>query len=44
MLTMLTEGFLVSLQIFAFTLIGAVPLGIVVALFAPLVKIIEKMS
>ncbi|WP_204556672.1 amino acid ABC transporter permease [Collinsella intestinalis] len=32
MLTMLTEGFLVSLQIFAFTLIGAVPLGIVVAL------------
>ncbi|OUO64717.1 amino acid ABC transporter permease [Collinsella sp. An268] len=32
MLTMLTDGFLVSLQIFAFTLIGAVPLGIVVAL------------
>ena len=34
MLTMLTEGFLVSLQIFAFTLIGAVPLGIVVGVGA----------
>lgn len=32
MLTMLTEGFLVSLQIFALTLVGAVPLGAVVAL------------
>ena len=32
MLQMLFEGFLVSMQIFAFTLIGAVPLGIVVAL------------
>lgn len=32
MLGMLTEGFLVSLQIFFFTLAGAVPLGIVVAL------------
>ena len=32
MLQMLIEGFLVSMQIFAFTLIGAVPLGIVVAL------------
>ena len=32
MLQMLFEGFLVSLQIFSFTLIGAVPLGIVVAL------------
>ena len=32
MLTMLTEGFLVSLQIFLFTLLGAVPLGVVVAL------------
>ena len=32
MLTMLTEGFLVSLQIFLFTLLGAVPLGVAVAL------------
>lgn len=32
MTQMLFEGFLVSLQIFAFTLIGAVPLGVVVAL------------
>ena len=32
MLQMLFEGVLVSMQIFAFTLIGAVPLGIVVAL------------
>ena len=32
MTQMLFEGFLVSLQIFAFTLIGAIPLGIVVAL------------
>ncbi|OUP10420.1 amino acid ABC transporter permease [Collinsella sp. An2] len=32
MLQMLFEGFLVSMQIFAFTLVGAVPLGIVVAL------------
>lgn len=32
MLQMLFEGFLVSLQIFIFTLIGAVPLGVVVAL------------
>ena len=32
MLGMLTEGFLVSLQIFFFTIAGAVPLGVVVAL------------
>ncbi len=32
MVQMLVEGFLVSLQIFAFTLIGAIPLGGVVAL------------
>lgn len=32
MLQMLGEGFLVSLQIFAFTLLGALPLGIPVAL------------
>lgn len=41
MLEMLSEGFLVSLQIFALTLLGSVPLGIPVALmrtsrFAPL--------
>lgn len=32
MVQMLVEGFLVSLQIFAFTLIGAIPLGGIVAL------------
>lgn len=32
MFQMLLEGFLVSLQIFGFTLVGAVPLGVLVAL------------
>ena len=32
MLQMLGEGFVVSLQIFVFTLVGALPLGIPVAL------------
>ena len=32
MVQMLGEGFLTSLQIFAFTLIGALPLGVPVAL------------
>lgn len=32
MLSMLTEGFVVTLQIFACTLVGALPLGILVAL------------
>ena len=32
MMQMLGEGFLTSLQIFAWTLVGALPLGIVVAL------------
>ena len=46
MLTMLGEGFLVTLQIFFLTLIGALPLGILVALgrmsrFKPLALIVR---
>ncbi|MFD0704025.1 ABC transporter permease subunit [Slackia equolifaciens] len=46
MLTMLGEGFLVTLQIFFLTLIGSLPLGIVVALgrmsrFKPLALIVR---